>query len=383
MKNNIKYLLLAFLAITIYSCEEDNSSLDYYDLEANVILADNKISVFDQSVDLEINLLTQEGILVNSIEVFKDGTKITDATIDGTSASFNSSNLTPFLFENSETEELTDLTGSFDVSLYSTLSNGKFINQSSPVTVVSAITNKEELAYVKYLDTTSQIISFKTFTAHATVDEVMVQWKKNKTGTYVEDTTKTLSTEENTINLGDLDYINNYGLAKNDTLYYKFIAKSGLLTDEVTTSIAINTQAMNASSMVDLTSSTMNMMNVFNFDTKMREDAEIEYQNYGFEVSIDANIEFVKITPTNVEDHFTAGDLFDAEDDFNSGTSQTSFSNVSADDLYVFKTTRTADDETITYFGLLLINDVTTVTNDSSKEITIEFEFKEGTIIRE
>ena len=383
MKNNIKYLLLAFLAITIYSCEEDNSSLDYYDLEANVILADNKISVFDQSVDLEINLLTQEGILVNSIEVFKDGTKITDATIDGTTASFNSSNLTPFLFENSETEELTDLTGSFDVSLYSTLSNGKFINQSSPVTVVNAITKKEELAYVKYLDTTSQIISFKTFTAHATIDEVMVQWKKNKTGTYVEDTTKTLSTEEDTINLGDLDYINDYGLAINDTLYYKFIAKSGLLTDEVTTSIAINTQAMNASSIVDLTSSTMNMMNVFNFDTKMREDAEIKYQNYGFEVSIDANIEFVKITPTNVEDYFTAGDLFDAEDDFNLGTSQTSFSNVSTDDLYVFKTTRTADDETITYFGLLLINDVTTVTNDSGEEVTIEFEFKEGNIIRE
>jgi hypothetical protein len=211
----------------------------------------------------------------------------------------------------------------------------------------------------------------------------MVQWKKNKTGTYVEDTTKTLSTEENTINLGDLDYINNYGLAKNDTLYYKFIAKSGLLTDEVTTSIAINTQAINASSIVDLTSSTMNMMNIFNFDTKMREETEIEYQNYGFEVSIDANIEFVKITPTNVEDYFTAGDLFDAEDDFNSGTSQTSFSNVSADDLYVFKTTRTADDETITYFGLLLINDVTTVTNDSGEEVTIEFEFKEGTIIRE
>ena len=383
MKNNIKYLLLAFLAITIYSCEEDNSSLDYYDLEANVILVDKKISVFDQNVDLEINLLTQEGILVNSIEVFKDGTKITDATIDGTSASFNSSNLTPFLFENSETEELTDLTGSFDVSLYSTLSNGKFINQSSPVTVVSAITNKEELAYVKYLDTTSQIISFKTFTAHATINEVIVQWKKNKTGTYVEDTTKTLSTEEDTINLGDLDYINDYGLAINDTLYYKFIAKSGLLTDEVTTSIAINTQAMNASSTVDLTSSTMDKMNVFNFETQMREDTEIAYKNKGFEVSVDANIEFVKITPTNVEDYFTDGDLFDAEVDFNSGTSQTSFSNVSTDDLYVFKTTRTADDETITYFGLLLINDVTTVTNDSGEEVTIEFEFKEGTIIRE
>jgi hypothetical protein len=209
----------------------------------------------------------------------------------------------------------------------------------------------------------------------------MVQWKKNKTGTYVEDTTKTLSTEENTINLGDLDYINNYGLAKNDTLYYKFIAKSGLLTDEVTTSIAINTQAINASSIVDLTSSTMNMMNIFNFDTKMREETEIEYQNYGFEVSIDANIEFVKIPPTNVEDYFTDGNLFDAEVAFNSGTSQTSFSNVSADDLYVFKTTRTADDETITYFGLSLINDVTKVTNDSGEEVTIEF--KEGTIIRE
>ena len=383
MKNNIKYLLLAFLAITIYSCEEDNSSLDYYDLEANVILVDKKISVFDQNVDLEINLLTQEGILVNSIEVFKDGSKITDATINGTTASFNSSNLTPFLFENSETEEFTDLTGSFDVSLYSTLSNGKFINQSSPVTVVNAITKKEELAYVKYSDTTSQIISFKTFTAHATIDEVMVQWKKNKTGTYVEDTTKTLSTEEDTINLGDLDYINNYGLAKNDTLYYKFIAKSGLLTDEVTTSIAIKTQAMNASSTVDLTSSTMDKMNVFNFETQMRENAEIAYKNKGFEVSVDANIEFVKITPTNVEDYFTDGDLFDAESDFNSGTSQASFSNVSVDDLYVFKTTRTVNDETITYFGLLLINDVTTVTNDSGEEVTIEFEFKEGNIIRE
>ena len=388
MKNNIKYLLLPFLAIIIYSCEEDNSSLDYYDLSANVILADTKISVLDKNVDLEINLLTTEEVLVNSIEVFKDGTKIGDATIDGTTALFNTSNLTPFLFENSKTKEFTDLTGSFDVSLYSTLSNGKFINQDSPVTVVKAITMVDELASVKYLDTTSQIISFKTFTAHATIDEVIVQWKKNKTGTYVEDASKTLSTTKDYINLGELDYINDYGLAIKDTVYYKFIAKSGVFTDEVTTSIAINTQTMNASLSFELSSLTDGKMNLFNFETQKRVDAEIEYQSLGFKVSDGANIEFVKISPVDIDAYFAVGDLFDSEADFLAGTPETSFSNVSVDDIFAYKTTRmirVEDDETndvfedVVFYGLLKVN----LLKEISGEYVLGFDFRDGNLIRE
>ncbi len=394
MKNKIKYLALLFLVIAIYSCDDDDGKIEYYDLGANAIMEDTEISRLDQDVDLSIDLITVDGVSVNSIEVYEDDVKITDAIISDSKATFNSSVLLPFLFDDGD-GNITEPTGAFDLSMLSALSNGKFIDNDFSIDVVNAITMDDELESVKYLDTTTQEISYSTFTAYATIDEVIVKWKKNKAGTYVEDTNKTLSTVRDTIGLDELDYINDYGLAINDTLYYKFIAKSGVLTDEAITSIAILTQDMNTSVSADLSSSTDDDMNIYNFETGNREDAEIEYDSNGFKISGSTALSFVKFSPTSVDEYFAAGDLFDAEMDFNAGSQQTSFSSVNVDDIFVYKITRDIlqedddDDDTndvfvtVVFYGILKIDAVTEVTTNSGIDTKIGFEFKEGTIIRE
>jgi len=384
MKNNFKYLILAFLAIGIYSCDDEEYSLEGADIGGNSVLTDKKISLFDTNEDLNIDLFTADGLTVNSIVVNKDGSKIADATVNGASASFSTSSLGTFMFG----DDLDETTGSFSVDFLSTLSNGQTYTNDNTIKVVHAIEMDEEQATVKYMDTTSQVVSFSTFTKYATIDNVVVAWKKGKLGTYAEDSNYTFDDDNMEIELNDLDYINDYSLVAGDTLYYKFTATSGALTDFAETSIAIKAQLMDGAT-AGLVSTTSTE---YSFTNKEAKNGEIEFVSpLGFTVVAPAamELEFVEITlPAGVTagDYFSTGDIVDAITQFNNGPTMVSTSNLVKDMMYAYKIIRVEkneDDEDVnqTYYGLLKIGDIV-LTNPTSKE-EVNFDFKEGHLIGE
>jgi len=384
MKNKLKYIIVAFLAIGMYSCDDEEYSLEGADIGGNSILKDSKISVFDTNEDLKIELITANGITVSSLDINKEGSKIADASINGTSATFSSSSLGTFLFG----DDLDETTGSFSIDFLSTLSNGQTYTNDYSVKVAHAIEMDEEQASVKYMDTTSQIVSFSTFTKYATIDNLKVEWKKGKLGTYAEDSNYSFDDDNMEIELNDMDYINDYNLIAGDTLYYKFTATSGALTDFTETSIAIKAQLMSGAT-TGLVSSTSTE---YNFTNKEAKDGEIEFVSpLGFTVIAPAamELEFVEITlPAGVSagDYFSTGDIADAKTQFNNGPTMISTSNLTKDMLYAYKIIRIekdADDENVnqTYYGLLKISDIV-LTNPNSHE-EVNFDFKEGHLIGE
>ncbi len=384
MKNNIKYIILAFLTIGMYSCDEEEYSLEGADIGGNSILKDTKISVFDTNEDLQIELITSEGTTVSSLAVNKSGSKIADASINGAAATFSSSSLGTFIFgENSD-----EPTGSFSVDFLSTLSNGQTYTNDYTIEVVHAITMDKEQASVKYMDTTSQIVSFKTFTKHAKIDKLMVEWKKGKLGTYAEDSNYTFNDDLMKIDLKDFAYVNEYSLVAGDTLYYRFTAQSGSLMDVTETSIAIVAQEMGSTNkgLVSTTSTE------YSFTNKEAKNGEIKYVSpLGFEVIAPTamKLEFVEITlPTGVTatDYFNNGDIVDAKTQFNNGPTMNATSNLVKDMLYAYKIIRVEKDKdkkdvNQTYYGLLKIGDII-LTNSTSHE-EINFDFKEGYLIGE
>jgi len=384
MKNNLKYILLAFLTIGLYSCDDEAYSLEGDDIGGNSILKDTKISVFDTNEDLKIELLSADGLTVDSLVVNKDGSKIADATINGENATFSSSTLGAFVFGDDKDEP----TGSFDVNFKSTLSNGQTFLNDYTIKVVKAITVSEEQETVKYLDTTSQKIVFESFTKHATIDTRTVEWKKGKNGTYKVDPKLIFDENELTIELNQHDYATTYSLVAKDTLYYKVTLTSGALTDLTETSIAIEAQEMEASKAGVLSKASP----LFNFTDPSSNIGEIEFTSpEGLTViaEVSKELEFVEITlPSGVSavDYFTAGDIVDAKEQFTNGTGQTTLASLTKDMIYVYKITRVEqneDDEDVsqTFYGLLKIGDVITTNNNADKEIN--FDYKEGSIIGE
>jgi len=384
MKNNFKYLILAFLAIGIYSCDDEDYSHEGADIGGNSVLKDKKISLFDTSEDLMIELISADGVTVSSLAVNKDGSKIADAAINGASATFNSSSLGTFIFG----DDLDETTGSFSVDFLSTLSNGQTYTNDYTIKVAHAIEMDEELESVQYMDPTSQVVSFSTFTKYATIDTYKVEWKKGELGTYVEDTNYSFDTDNMEIDMNDLVYANDYGLVAGDELFYKFTITSGALTDFTETSIAIEAQVMGGSTaaLVSTTSTE------YSFTNKESKNGEIEFVSpVGFTVVAPAamELEFVEITlPEGVTagDYFSEGDIVDAKAQFNNGPTMVSATDLVKDMLYAYKIIRVEqneDDEDVnqTYYGLLKIGDIV-LTNASSGE-EVNFDFKEGHLIGE
>jgi hypothetical protein len=377
MKNNFKFILITFFAITLHSCDSEDNSFDFANIGADVNFTDTKISVFDTDETLQLNLFTASGITIDKVEIFKEGTKISDAAIDGEMATFNSSTLGAFMFG----ENLDETTGSFDISAVATISNGQTSKSNYTIDVVNAIQFNDEIASVKYNDTISQKLSFKTFAQYATIDGVILEWKKGFDGAYAVDTNLNFNVESDTINLNNLAYKTTYNLVAGDTLYYKFTANSGSLSDSIETKIAIKAQKMGSSSSASLSADAAN--SEFNLATQKYAAGEIQFlASNGFEQVPETNIDFTKVNLTTgmtAEAYFSEGDLVKARTSYTNGSVSTSKTGVSKDDIFIYKVERLDEDnDTQIFYGLIKITDVI-LTN--SNEETINFSFKEGQII--
>jgi hypothetical protein len=373
MKKHFKSISLCLLiAVGFSSCTTDDNSLDPTNLGGYAHLTDRKISVFDTNTDLNLNLLTASGVTVEAVEIMQDGSVIANAVVSGETASFNTSTLGALE------------TGSISLFISSSLSNGKKAGDPASIRVADAIsfvdTDDQPLPEsVKFMDTTTTILAYSTYTRSATIDDVTLFWKKNDAGTYAE-SNMVLDVDGDEINLGDIDYTE-YDAKVNDTLYYKFVANSGALSQEIETKSAILPQTFGAATNATLSADAD--MKEYNLGSgayaAAGETGEMSFVDpSGFELVVD----FVKATvPAGMtaEEYFNNTDLMVAEAAFNAGTKTTSVSDVSNGDVYIYEITRqNEDEEDLVYYGIIKIGNTIVVNGINS----FEFKYAEGTIIR-
>jgi hypothetical protein len=387
MKKHFKSISLCILiAVGFSSCETDDNSLPPTDLGGYAHLTDRTISLFDTNADLNLDLITNSGVTVTAVEILEDsldGAVIANAVVSGETASFNSSTLGEFVFI--DDDSVAQPTGSFPIFISSTLSNGKMAGDPATISVVDAISFDEDSPEsVKFMDSTTTILSYSTFTHSATIDNVILSWKKNEAGTYME-SDLVLDVDGDEINLADIDY-DAFDAGANDTIYYKFVANSGDLSQEIVAEIAILPQSFGAATDATLSPDAgMNEYNLGSGEYAIEGDTgEISFNEpSGFALAYD----FVKVTVPmgmTAEEYFNNTDLMVAEAAYEAGTKITSVDNVSDGDVFIYKVTRTITDEDevdadFDFYGIIKI-DNTIVVNGT--ENSFEFKYAEGTIIR-
>lgn len=407
MKKYIKQISILSLFLTFASCTED-VELEMVEVGGNVVLTDRKISRLDTNNDIKSKVILKEGVTITKIEVYNNtaastsapiilGAKVGDATVNGEIATFSSSLLqdNPNFDSNQATAS-----GTIRLAFVTTYSDGTTTTNPYVLTVARGINWRiingdgdevdnatSGITDIRYLDPTDTIIKYKVYKKYAStvVDEVTLQWKKNKAGTYANDAIATVDSDDDdltvsgSINLGKTDYAA-YGLAVNDTLYYKFTVKSGTQTDYIETAIAINTQEFAGSKTAHL--SDVVTMSKFSFETGLNyantntADGEIVFTTpFGISKTGATAITFVKSNSTD----FGTANLFTAEEDYEAGTAVTSLTGLTTDDVVIYKIVRDA----VTYYGLIKVGDLTTTTtinNETNNSFAIEY--KEGTILR-
>ncbi|MGP1991059.1 hypothetical protein D9V96_004155 [Zobellia laminariae] len=182
-----------------------------------------------------------------------------------------------------------------------------------------------------------------------------------------------------------------------DSLYYKFIATSGSLTDTLETSMPIVSQTFESSTAAvlssDLTKNKFNLDTATSYTDSDNESAEIKFSGpTGFEKEGTTDIDFFKVGDLSGESEYydTADKLF-AEKDlliaqrlYDAGTKETGFTDTESGDLFIYKITRTMteegeDDVDVTEYGMIKIGDIVT-TNGGATLTDVSIEFGEAEI---
>lgn len=370
----LKIFFILPLCVLI-SCNEDEGEIDYADLGANVILNTSSISNLDENHTMEFSIITANDVIVTDIAVTK-GTNTVNANVSAETATFNSS-LLGTLSGNEE--------DGIDISAVSTLSNGKPYSKDFNIAITKALSLEKGLDAIIYDTAVEDTLIFEASTKSAVIDNISLEWKKGKEGTYAATTPlgTPLNVDGDTIiftNFTDTSYA--YNLAVKDTLYYRFIATSGTLTDSLETYIPIISQTFDTSSKVilssDLTKNKLNLDTATFYTDTNNEDAEIKFKSpTGFEKEGTTDINFVKVGDLSGESEyyntidklFAEKDLLIAQRLYDAGTKETEVTAATNGDLYIYKITRD-----VTEYGMIKIGDVVSTNGGTSlTEINIEF----------
>lgn len=382
MKTYFKHFSFCLLlAIGFASCESDDNGYreDPIEIGGYAYLTDRSISRFDQNSDLSIEYFTAEGVTVETVEILQDGEVAGTGTVSGdTIATFNTSMLGEFSFP--DDDDVVQETGSFPIRIRTTYSNGNVSEDPFTISVGKTLALDPDNKTATTLDSISNdSLSYDFSTFSANVDDVTLMLKKNEDGTYM-DSGVDLSTEEGgTVALSETNY-EDLDLQVNDTLYYKFTATSGSLTDEVVSTLAITPKAFTNSNSVTLSDDTE--MNQLDLETgelfaEGSEEGEIRFlEPTGFEVINDSDIEFVMVD----EDFFDDADVLSTAAEFALGTPVTSVTNLENGDVLIYRVTREVEGEdgnteSFTNYGVIKIGNVTVVNGDA---VSFDIDYSEG-----
>ncbi|MEL0652937.1 hypothetical protein V6246_16060 [Algibacter sp. TI.3.09] len=373
----------------LISCNEDEGEIDYADLGANIVLNTSSISNLDENHTMEFSIITADDVTVTDMEV-AIGTTTVNASLSGDTATFNSSlfgTLNRFKVDDPETsqDESKEKISSVEANTISTLSNGNPYSKDFTVKITKALSLEKGLDAIIYNTTVEDTLIFKASTKSAIIDNISLEWKKGKEGIYAPTTPlgSALNVNGDEIifsNFTDASY--GYNLTVKDTLYYRFIATSGTLTDSFETYIPIVSQTFESSNKVtlssDLTKNKLNLGTATFYTDSNTDEAEIKFKSpTGFETEGTTDIDFVKVGDLSGEsEYFNTIDKLFAEKDlliaqrlYDTGTKETEVTDATNGDLYIYKITRD-----VTEYGMIKIGDVVSTNGGTSlTEINIEF----------
>jgi len=385
----IKILFILPICV-LFSCNENENEITNYDLGANILLNTGSLSNFDVNHTMEFSIITADDVAVTGMQVTREANSA-EASISGEIATFNSSLLGTLIGKEKD---------GIDINAIATLSNGSPYSKGFNVKITKVLSLDEGLDAIIYNSSAKKTLTFSASTKSAVIDNISLEWKKGKKGSYAP--TVPLGTDLNVdgdeitfVNFTDATY--GYNLAVKDTLYYRFIAKSGSLTDTLETSIPIVSHTFKSSNAVvlssDLSKNKLDLNTATSYTDSDTEFGEIKFQSpSGFEREGDTNIDFVKVGDLSTESEyyntvdklFLEKDLLVAQRLYDAGNKETGFTSTTNGDLYIYKITRTitvvgADDTEVTEYGMIKIGDIVT-TNGSSTLTDVSIEYGEAEI---
>jgi len=359
----------------LISCNEDEGEIDYADLGANIVLNTSSISNLDENHTMEFSIITADDVIVTDMVVTKEANTV-NANVSAETATFNSS-LLGTLTGNEE--------DGIDINVVSTLSNGNPYSKDFNIAITKALSLEKGLDAIIYDTAVEDTLIFEASTKSAVIDNISLEWKKGKEGTYAPTTPlgSPLNVNGDEIifaNFTDASY--GYNLAVKDTLYYRFIATSGTLTDSLETYMPIVSQTFENSNKVtlssDLTKNKLNLGTATFYTDSNTDDGEIKFKSpTGFEKEGTTDINFVKVGDLSGESEyyntidklFAEKDLLIAQRLYDAGTKETEVTDAANGDLYIYKITRD-----VTEYGMIKIGDVVSTNGGTSlTEINIEF----------
>ncbi|PKD16497.1 hypothetical protein APR41_09145 [Salegentibacter salinarum] len=223
MKNILKYISFCLIAVVgLSSCEPDDNGYreDPRDVGGYAYLQTQSLTVFDYDQDLSIELFTDEGVTVESVEIIEDGSTLTTANISGDMATFNAADLGSFAVDST-----------YSVRVRANLSNGNVSDDPATISVVEAVAlgddNPEE-APINKLDDVE--LEYSVSTTSAPIDEVNLWVKNGEDAEYMMIEGLDLATEEGSVSMSDFDY-SGLNLEVGDVIFYQFEATRGELTE--------------------------------------------------------------------------------------------------------------------------------------------------------
>lgn len=411
MKKYIKQIATFALLAAFASCASADDNIEFTSVGGNVVPTTSSISRLDNNFALPLNTFTQEGVAVSKVEIYKNaakttsdpivfGDKVADATLSEGKATFNTSSLGSFdVFPvtSGTTTTLTGKTGTFPLAILTTYSDGSTTRATFNLAVGKGITwqlygddgkpvasTTSGVSTIKYLDPTPVKITFAPVKkATTTVTSIVGEWAKN--GGAFSALPGTLPITRQDLNIAAIPYSTYGGITPGDVITYRFTITAGTQTDAISTKVTFVNQDFDADhagsiSNADATSK-FSFATGLNYEAVDAKNGEITFTApFGFTKSrSDVRVLFVKSTL-----NYDTADLFDAETAFNAGTQVTALTNLAANDVVLYKITRSVnfgtdkepDFQDVTYYGLLKVTDkVAGVTSQK-----LSFSYKEGVL---
>lgn len=234
--------------------------------------------------------------------------------------------------------------------------NSYSVTMTNPISITSpdAVIQDDEVQKVYYT----------VSTVSAKVSNVKIETKVNH-GTY-SDVTGTFSTSKDSLSIKGSDY------NVNDTVYFKVTATAGSLTSTNESSFVVGTYAFTNTERgsVDFDGKGYDLIDAVNVpegtDTT---DFKIlsGVGTMGFEST--NGTQFVVSDSAT----FAGNDIVATKAAFDAGTPFSFFVNISKDDVYIFKTTRTVNTKTVTYYGIIKISDFILTSGGNKDGFTFDY----------
>ncbi|MGS0525028.1 hypothetical protein ACU8V7_07310 [Zobellia nedashkovskayae] len=242
---------------------------------------------------------------------FSQGDNTVDASLSGDIATFNSSFLGTLFGQEED---------GIDITAVTELSNSLPYSKDFNISITKVLSLEKGLDAITYNTAVEDTLVFTSSTQSAVIDGISLEWKNGLEGTYAPTSPLGMDLDVDGDEIIFVDFTDatyGYNLAVKDTLYYRFIATSGILTDTLETSIPIVSQTFESSTEVvlssDLTQNKLSLDTATLYTDSETELAEIKFLGTsGFEKEGDTEIDFVKVGDLSGESEYydTADKLF-------------------------------------------------------------------------